>query len=173
MASAKQQGTASPEEHREKLHGIVKSARNVLLLSHGEGGKIIGRPMALARTDDDSTIYLVTGIDSKKVAEIGRDPRVSIAIEDHDGYAMIDGECRVSQDRKLIDELWQDAWKPWFEGGKADPSIAILVITPNEGTYWAGGFANGLSYLYRMVKARISGDEMEVKPTDHGKVKLH
>jgi hypothetical protein len=29
-----------------------------------------------------------------------------------------------------------------------------------------------MSYLYRMVKARVTGDEMEIKPTDQGKVKL-
>jgi general stress protein 26 len=166
------QETMSPEEHREKLHNIVKDARTVMLLSHGDGEKIIGRPMALARTDDDTTMYLVTAIDSKKVDEIRRESRVSVSVQAHDGWAMIDGDCRVSQDRKLIDELWEDAWKPWLEGGKADPAIAILVITPNEGTYWASGFAHGLSYLYRMVKARVTGDEMEIKPGDQGKVKL-
>lgn len=166
------QDNTSPEEHREKLHNIVKDARTVMLLSHGEGSKIIGRPMALARTDDDTTMYLVTGIDSKKVDEILHQPRVSISVQAHDGYAIIDGECRVSQDRRLIDQLWQDSWKPYFEGGKADPAIAILVITPYEGTYWAGGFAHGLSYLYRMIKARVTGDEIEIKPGDQGKVDL-
>jgi len=173
MATAKnKQDDVSPKEHREKLHGIVKGAHTVVLLSHGEGGKIIGRPMAVARVEDDTTLYLVTGSDSKKVDEITRDPRVSLSIQNGDGYVMIDGDCRVSQDRRLIDQLWQDSWKPWFDGGKADPSIAILVVTPNEGTYWNGGLGHGLSYLYRMVKARVSGEEMEIKPTDQGKVDL-
>jgi len=121
MATAKnKQDDVSPKEHREKLHGIVKGAHTVVLLSHGEGGKIIGRPMAVARVEDDTTLYLVTGSDSKKVDEITRDPRVSLSIQNGDGYVMIDG----------------------------------------------------LSYLYRMVKARVSGEEMEIKPTDQGKVDL-
>lgn len=173
MAIAKQQNQVSAEEHREKLHGIVKGTRTVMLLSRGEGGKIVGRPMALVRTDDDTTLYLVTGIDSKKVEEIEREPRVSVAVQARDGYAMIDGTCRVSRDRALIDQLWEDSWKAWFEGGKSDPTIALLVITPNEGTYWDGGIGHGLSYLYRMVKARVSGEEIEIKPTDQGKVDLH
>jgi general stress protein 26 len=173
MATAKtKQDNVSPKEHRQKLHDIVKGAHAVVLLSHGDGGKIIGRPMAIARVEEDTTVYLVTDIESKKVDEISRDPRVSMSVQNGDGYVMIEGDCRVSQDRRLIDQLWQDSWKPWFEGGKADPSIAILVVTPNEGTYWSGGLGHGLSYLYRMVKARVSGEEMEVKPTDQGKVDL-
>lgn len=173
MATAKQQDTAAPEVHREKLHDIVKGTRTVMLMSRGDGGKIVGRPMALVRTDDDTTVYLVTGLDSKKVAEIEREPRVSVAVQGSGGYAMLDGTCRVSRDRALIDELWDESWKAWFENGKSDPDIAILVITPNEGTYWDGGLGHGLSYLYRMVKARLTGDDMEIKPTDQGKVKLH
>ena len=173
MATAKtKQDHVSPEQHRERLHDIVKGARTVMLLSHGEAGKIIGRPMAVARVDADTTLYLVTGIDSKKVDEIHREPRVSLSVQASDGFVMIDGSCRVSQDRGLIDELWQDSWKPWFEGGKTDPAIAILVVSPNEGTYWNGGLGHGLSYLYRMVKARVSGDEIELKPSDQGKVDL-
>lgn len=173
MASVKKPDTASPEVHREKLHDIVKGTRTVMLLSRGEAGKIVGRPMALVRTDDDTTVYLVTGLDTKKVEEIEREPRVSVAVQGSGGYAMLDGTCRVSRDRALIDELWDDSWKAWFENGKSDPDIAILVITPNEGTYWDGGLGHGLSYLYRMVKARLTGDDMEIKATDQGKVKLH
>jgi len=143
-----------------------------MLLSHSEAGKIVGRPMAVARVEADTTLYLVTDIDSKKVDEINREPHVSLSVQASDGFAMLDGRCRVSQDRGMIDELWQDSWKPWFQGGKADPTIAILVISPIEGTYWNGGLGHGLSYLYRVVKARLTGDEIEIKPTDHGKVDL-
>jgi len=172
MASAKQQHNVSAQNHRERLHELVKSASTVMLLSHGDASKIVGRPMAIARVDDDTTLYLVTGIDSKKVEEIQRDPRVSVAVQAGHSFVMIEGECRVSQDRRLIDELWQDGWKPWFAGGKTSPEIAILVVTPSEGTYWDGGLGNGLSYLYRMVVARVTGDEMERRPNDQATVDL-
>jgi general stress protein 26 len=172
MATAQKQDNVSPQEHRERLHDLVKGASTVMLLSHGEASKIVGRPMAVARVDDDSTLYLVTAVESKKVDEVHRDARVSVSVQASHSFVMLEGECRVSQDRSLIDELWQDSWKPWFAGGKSDPSIAILVVTPTEGTYWDGGLGNGLSYLYRMVKARISGDEMEIKPKDQAKVDL-
>ena len=114
----------TPEQHRERLHEIVKSARTVMLLSHGADHEISGRPMALIRTDDDTTMYLVSPIDSQEILEIDRECRVSISIQVNDAFAMFDGEARISQDRGLIDELWNDTWSAWFDG-KDDPAIAI------------------------------------------------
>lgn len=126
--------------------------------------------MANARTDDDTTVYLVANIDSKKVAELTREPRVALSIQDREGIAMIDAEARVSQDRALIDELWQDSWSVWFERGKDDPNVAILVIQPLEGTYWDQDLGHGLSYLWRMIKARVGDHTMEVEPGDQSTV---
>lgn len=168
-------GTATnpQEEAQKKLHDIVESARTVLLLTHGEDHKVVGRPMSRVHMDDDETIYLVSGIASKKVSEIRSDARVTVAVQDREGIAMIDGTARVSQDRALIDRLWSDSWKVWFPRGKEDPDLAILVVEPNEGTYWDQDLGHGLSYLYRYVKARVTGSEIEVEPSDQRKVKLH
>lgn len=162
----------SPDDARQKLHDIVKATRNVVLLTHGEDHKIVGRPMSNVRTDDDTTVYLVANIGSKKISELQRDPRVTLSVQGKGGTAMVDAEARVSQDRALIDELWEDQWNVWFEGGKSDPEIAIVILSPIEGTYWDGDLGHGLSYLWRMVKARVSGHEIEKKPGDQEKVDL-
>lgn len=175
LASYECMGTAkNPQEQaKEKLHDIVKDSRTVLLLTHGEDNKIVGRPMSLVRADEDETIYLVSGIDTKKVTEIQQDSRVTIAVQNREGIAMIDGDARVSQDRALIERLWSDSWKAYFPRGKEDPDIAILVVEPREGTYWDGDVGHGLSYLYRHLKARVTGEEIEIKPGDQQKVDLH
>src|SRR4051794_18734120 len=105
---------------------MVANSRTIMLLTRGEGGKIIGRPMSNVKTDEDTTVYLVTNIDSKKIAELRAEPRVSLSIQDRDGIAMIDGEVRISQERALIDSLWEDSWQVWFDGGRLDPDIAIV-----------------------------------------------
>lgn len=166
-------GTAKEtKDPQKKLHAIIDAARTVLLLSHGEDGKIVGRPMALQKSKRDSMMYLASSLDSKKVLEVQQDPRVSLAIQDREGIAMIAGTCHVSQDRALIDELWQDDWKVWWPKGKSDPEIAILVVEPEEATYWDLDLGHGLSYLYRYVKARVTGEHIETKPSDQQKVDL-
>ncbi len=164
--------TNTPEHAREKLQAILTKAHTVMLLSHGDADEIKGRPMARVRIDDDATTYLVTSIDSLKVAELERNPRASLCIQDREGTAMIDAEVRISQDRTLIDELWQDDWKSWFAGGKSDPSIAILVVEPLSATCWDGDLGHGISYLYRKAKSRLTNSPMDVQPGDQLHVDL-
>jgi general stress protein 26 len=167
-------GTATNTKHDAKktLHDIIEGSRTVVLLTHGEGHKIVGRPMSLVRIDEDDTIYLVSSIESKKVSEILGDSRVTISVQNSKGIAMVDGEVAISGSPKLIDELWSDSWKVWFPKGKTDPDIAILVVRPLEGTYWQQGLEHGLSFVYRYLKARVTGAPLEREPGDQQKVDL-
>ena len=176
VARTRCMGTATPTktdaEVRQSLHDLVKQSRTIVLLTHGPDHEIAGRPMANVRTTDDTTVYLVTGIDSKKVAELEKDPAVTLSIQTGAGIAMVRGEARVSQARSLIDELWDDSWKMWFAGGKTDPTIAIVIVEPVEATYWPTDLAHGASYLWRAIKARVKGEQLQVQPGDQVHVDL-
>ncbi len=161
-----------PEEHRKNLLKVLHSNRTGMLMTRSPEGRIAGRPMGLARIDDDGTIYMTTGVDTPKAEELLRDPTASVTVQGQDGFAIIEGEATLSRDRALIDELWKPDWKAWYPEGKDDPSIVIIVCKPIEGTYWSAGLGHGLSYAYRVVKARVTGEEIDVKPDDMGKVNL-
>lgn len=171
MTVARDRGMASEIDARQKLQEILTAAHDVVLLTHGEDHRIVGRPMHRVRTDADGTTYLVTGIISKKVAELDEDPRVALAIQDRKGFAMIDAEVEISQDRALVDQLWNESWKAWF-AGKDDPEIAILIAHPREATYWDASLGHGISYLWRAAKAAVTGGELERAPGDEEHVEL-
>jgi general stress protein 26 len=116
--------------------------------------------MALIRIDDDGTIYLTASVDSANAEAIYRDPRVSVSVQQRKGFAMLVGEARVSRDRMLIDELWEDTWSIWYPDGKNDPDIAILVVSPIEATYWPK-MGHRLSHLFRVARARLTGEDVE------------
>jgi len=158
------------DERRATLHDIVAKSRAVMLLSQGANQAIDGRPMSVVKQDADGTIYLVTSVDSKKVDELSKQPKGSLSVANGAGFALIAADIRVSQERSLIDELWQDSWKIWFPDGKSDTSIALLIAQPIEATYWEGGLGHGISYLFRAVKARVTGHELETKPGDEEKI---
>jgi general stress protein 26 len=145
----------TPEEHRERLHELVKSTRTVIVLSCTSGAlspeqhePIDGKPMPLVRTDDDTTMYLAGAFDGKQAAELERAPRVTVVVQGA-GYALFSGEARLSRARELIDELWNDSWARWCRG-KWDPTIGIVIVSPIEGSYWESGDRH--SYLYRLVE---------------------
>ena len=140
----------SPEEHRERLHELVKATRTAVVLSGTPGDEIDGKPMAMARTGDDTTMYLASSFDAEQVAALDRGARVTVVLQGA-GYAVFSGEARISRDRALIDELWRDGWTQWARG-KWDPSLGIMIVSPIEGSYWEG--TDRHTYLYRLVDER-------------------
>jgi general stress protein 26 len=122
--------------------------------------------MGWARIDDDGTLYFSTGADSKKIAELEAHPEVTLSVQGKADYAVVRGTARISQDRALIRELWEDSWKVWFPEGVDDPTIAIVVVSPDEGTYWDQKSTQGLSFLFRLAKARLTGNAVEIEQGD-------
>lgn len=138
----------TPERHRERLHDLVKAVRTVLVLSRDRGGeRAVAQPMALLRTGDDTTMYAATSLDARQVAELARDPRVTVVVQGV-GYAVFDAEARVSRDRSLFDGSGPEWWRSWRRG-LSERSIATLVLSPIEGAYWEGAQRHG--YVYRLV----------------------
>jgi general stress protein 26 len=137
----------TPEEHRERLHELVKATRTAVVVSGTPGDEIDGKPMTMARTGDDTTMYLASSFDAAQVAALERGARVTVVLQGA-GYAVFSGEARISRDRKLIDELWADSWRLWSRG-RWDPSLAIVIVSPIEGSYWEG--TDRHSYVYRLV----------------------
>jgi general stress protein 26 len=140
----------SPEQHRERLHELVKAARTVLVLRCDHDDRIAGQPMALLRTGDDTTLYVAAALDAGQRAALSRAARVMVVVPDG-SCAMFDAEAMLARDRTLLEGVGGEAWKLWGRG-KADPSVAVLVISPIEGAYWHG--ARRHAYQYRVAPAR-------------------
>jgi general stress protein 26 len=140
----------SPEQHRERLHELVKAARTVLVLHCDRDDRIAGQPMALLRTGDDTTLYVAASLEADQRAALSRAARVTVVVPDG-SCAMFEAEAVVSRDRALLDAVGGEAWRLWGRG-KADPSVAVLVISPIEGAYWQG--ARRHTYRYRVTPLR-------------------
>ncbi|HEX3766303.1 MAG TPA: pyridoxamine 5'-phosphate oxidase family protein [Kofleriaceae bacterium] len=139
----------SPEAPRERLHELVKAARSVLVLHAGSDDRVVGQPMAVLRTSDDTTLHVAASLAPDQRAALARPARVTVVVPDA-SCAMFDAEAVVSRDRTLLDELGGEAWKLWGRS-KADPSVTVLVISPIEGAYWQG--ARRHAYQYRVGPA--------------------
>jgi general stress protein 26 len=136
----------TPEEHRERLHDLVKATRSAIVLSYAPGDPLDGRPMLLVRVDDDTTMYLATALDGSRYNELVNGTRVTVMLQGA-GYALFTGKARISRDRALIGALWTDAWKQWSYGPK-DARNAVVIVTPLEGSYWEATTRH--SYVYQL-----------------------
>jgi general stress protein 26 len=140
----------TPEEHRERLHGMVKApcAVMVMLCTTCGAGVLDCRLMALVRTSDDTTMYVATSLDHTQLDKLRRGLRVTVVVPGPD-LALFAAEARISHERRLLDELWSDSWNQWFRG-KSDPTLAILILSPIEGAYWDA--MDQHSYVYRRMQ---------------------
>lgn len=172
MGFAYKPNSPDDPEHQRRLRELLDEAGTVMMITRTPDGALHGRPMAVARVEDDGTMYFATTIKSTKIEELQADPRIDLVFQGKTAYATVAGRARISRERKLIDELWTDAWKVWFPDGKDDPDIAIVVADPERGEYWDQTGTKGLSFLFRTAKAFVTGTEVETKPGDHATVRM-
>lgn len=93
------------------------------------------RAMWVAKVEDDGTVWYATGIQSKKVGQIRANARVSIAGGEGRTGARLFGTAEIVTDAAVKAALWDDSWKPYFNG-KDDPNLALIKITPQRVEVW-------------------------------------
>lgn len=85
---------------------------------------------------DDLTLYTATSKATEKIDEIEQNPYTHILLG-YEGKGFNDefveyiGEVSIHDSKNMIDNLWDDSMKEWFEGPN-DPNLVILKISPLE-----------------------------------------
>ncbi len=133
-----------------------------MLVTRTEDGGLRSRPLSVVHNDDDQgRFYFSTAIDSPKVRELETDPSVNVCMQDKRRFVSVTGVARLVKDRALIDKLWSEAWRIWFPKGKDDPSLRILIVEPREAAYWDASGLEGVTYLFEMAKAYLTGTKAD------------
>ncbi len=152
----------------KKLHEFLGKLETIMLATRGAPPNVHARPMRIVKVDSQDGIWLVTRLTSPKIAEIERQPNVSIISNEAGRYLSLQGTAEVRKDQQKVEELWNEKWKVWFPNGKADPEISFIVIRPTFAEYWDMSGANFLGYLWRATKAYAQGETPEPSKEGHG-----
>jgi general stress protein 26 len=120
----------------EKIKELTKG--KIGLLCTIQNGEIESRPMSTQGVDDDGTMWFFSHRDSHKNQQIENVDKVYLMYSDQDKhhYLSLAGYAEVVVDKAKIEEYWNPFVKAWFEGGKDDPAITLLKVTPVDGHYW-------------------------------------
>lgn len=158
------------------LVSILRTFENACLVTRQRTGALHSRPMAIARVDPDATVWFFTSRGSPKVAELAEDKRSLIAFQSSTRFASMFGLCELSTDQVMIDELWKEAYRVWYDDNH-DPTIALLRFTPYEAEFWDNSGIKGLKYVLLAAKAYVSGTPLGPSsvvddPAAHAKLKL-
>jgi general stress protein 26 len=105
-------------------------------------GRVLGKP-----GEDEWTVWFLTSGDSRKMAEIQRDPRITISYQrdSDDSYVALVGRAALVADRSEIRNRWEERWNDSralieaFPGGAEDPNAVFIRIEVDRIELWVRG----------------------------------
>lgn len=161
------------DDPRTHLLELLKDFEESMLITRSPAGRMQGRPMSVAEVGPDGELWYCADVDSGKAEQIEADPEVAVIMQGKAKFVSVSGRARLSRDRAQIDRLWQESWKLWFPGGKDDPSLCLIAVTPSEGQWWDNSGTRGLKFAWEAAKAYVTGQEAHApKGESNARVKL-
>ena len=109
---------------------IMTAARYCALITTGRDGRAHARTMDAFAPEDDMAIWLATNPRSRKVAELRRNPRVTLYYFDRESaaYVTVYGTARLVNDKAEKAKRWKDDWKAFYPD--RDQSYLLIKVTP-------------------------------------------
>ena len=126
-------------EIEQKFWKALQDDRVVMLGLTGDDGH--SQPMSAQTLHDESArgpIWFFTSKDADLVRTMGASHRATLdfSSKGHQLFASVQGELSASNDRAVIDRLWNRFVAAWFEGGKDDPKLQLIRFDPEHGHVW-------------------------------------
>lgn len=120
-------------ELKEKIYGMIKDYQLVSLATVAEDGKPWVRYVMMIG-EKDLTMKFTTSMKSRKVVQIKNNSEVHITCGVSDimtaaQYLQIQGKTKISRDKALREEMWQDFHKRYFSGPD-DPNFCVGMVKP-------------------------------------------
>src|SRR5690606_33608985 len=97
------------------------------------------RPLSARVRRDEHAIHFLVSADGHKNAQIEDHPVVNLSFADPGkmSFVSISGRAVLSDDRAMIEELWSEFDKAWWDDA-ADPDIRLLTVAPERAELWDG-----------------------------------
>ncbi len=127
----------------KNLSELSKKMRKIdiaMLSTHTDGGAIAGRPMSNnGQVDYDGTSYYFTWENSRMVADIKRDPKVSLAFQGQKAFLVaVAGKAELIRDKKQFGEHWTPELDRWFKDGVNTEGLVMIEVRADRVHYWDG-----------------------------------
>ena len=120
----------------DTIRDILTSERTAIVTTRA-GNELHSRPLAVQGAEEfDGTLWFFTNDPSPKTTDIEKHPEVNVSVGGSKGYLSLAGTAVVSRDQAIIDKFWNPWAEAWFEGGRQDPTVALLRVSATSAEYW-------------------------------------
>jgi general stress protein 26 len=125
---------------------VARKARYATFVTIGEDGQPQARIVDALGPDEDFNVWVGTNPATRKVAEIAKNPRVTLTFFDPSlpAFVTLLGSASVVTDPAVKAQHWKDAWSPFYKNEHRGADFALVKFVPRrlEIVSEAHGFAN-------------------------------
>ena len=133
----------------KSLASLAKKMRGIdfaMLSTHTENGEIAARPMSNnGDVDYNGDSYYFTWDDSRMVADIQRNPKVSLSFQGKGGLlglmpfmVAVEGRAELVQDKPSFAQHWNKDLNRYFKDGPDTPGVVMIKVHAARIHYWDG-----------------------------------
>ncbi len=129
-----QEGQLSETRVLEAAREVMKTARYCFLVTLDEAGKMHARVMDPFLPTDDMTVWMGTNANTRKVSQIRKDPRATLAYYDATtmGYVTLVGTARMVDDLEARREYWKPEWAEFYPNGPTADDYILIEFAPSR-----------------------------------------
>jgi len=113
---------------------IARKARWATFITIGAGGQPQARIVDALGPDEDFNVWVGTNPATRKVAEIAKNPRVTMTFFDPSlpAFVTLLGSASVVTDPAVKAQHWKDAWSPFYKNEHRGQDFALVKFVPRR-----------------------------------------
>lgn len=126
--------TPTVDKTLEAARTAMASARFCFLITVDDSGQPRARLMDAFDPDEKMTVWFGTNPATRKVGQIRKNPRVTVAYYDAAGpnTVTLAGKARVVDDVARKRKHWRTGWETFFPGGPEGKNYTLVEFTPER-----------------------------------------
>ncbi len=130
------------DDLKQRIYDTAKELQLINVASITIDGKPWVR-YVVGKADNDLVFRFCTGIDSRKVPQIRKNPNVHLTMGAADlltarNWMQVEGIAEVSNDKEELDSFWFEELKNYFKGPD-DPNYCVVIVRPSRIEYGTMG----------------------------------
>jgi len=130
----------------DEIAAKLKKIDFCMMSTKGSAKEISNRPMSNnGDVEYDGDSWFFSYQDTRKVADIGRDPNVTLSFTEPPGllgkpgiFISIEGRAELIRDQSKFTQHWIKALDRWFPDGPETPGLLLIKVRADRVQYWDG-----------------------------------
>ncbi len=118
----------------EATLSTMKTEQYCFLITLDPSGQPQARMVEAVSIEPDLRVWIITSPETRKVGEIRRDKRATMAFSDNkgEGYATLIGQARLNNDVNRKKTIWKFQYGAFFPGGAEGNDSILIEFIPHR-----------------------------------------